>query len=214
MTGKRKSPEREAVSMNLHLPPGTPCEVQAVQQLISEPEPTSGATAGEKCCEMTQLYGNVSLGSATAAEAKCRELPGIYGHPKDGPVKALPWKLESVSFQKWKECGYRTQNNVVTRPFHIGFQKIPQEDVQKMHFPDVYLNREQKKKIKTKLDLIATGIHPRYQEALKAFERVQKTFQEIIATCNKCGIKQGEIEEFLNYVAKTKEDAAWLGIKP
>ena len=204
MAGKRKSPERETVDAVSD----TPSEVRAVGQLISVPASGAGGQAGGQA--EGQAGGQAGV---CQADAQCLQLPGVLGYPKDGPVMALPWKIQHVSIQKWKDCGYRKQNNVLSNPFHIGYQKIPQNEVQKMYFPEVYLSREQKQKIETKMDLIAKGIHPRYQEAMRAYERVQKSFQEIIATCNKCGIKQGEMEEFINYVAKNKEDAERLGIK-
>tara|TARA_B100001778_G_scaffold210634_1_gene174346 strand:- start:582 stop:1205 length:624 start_codon:yes stop_codon:yes gene_type:complete len=200
MAGKRKSPERETVDAV----PDTPSEVRAVGQLISVPASGAGGQAGG------QAEGQAGV---CQADAQCLQLPGVLGYPKDGPVMALPWKIQHVSIQKWKDSGYRKQNNGLLNPFNIGYQKIPQNEVQEMYFPEVYLSMEQKQKIETKMDLIAKGIHPRYQEAMRAYERVQKSFQEIIATCNKCGIKQGEMEEFINYVAKNKEDAERLGIK-
>ena len=112
---------------------------------------------------------------------------------------------------RWKYCGYRKQDNTINELYNLSAQKIPEEELKKMFFP--LYGRVEKEKIQTKFDLIAKVIHPRYQECSREADRVNKQFQQLARDCNTYGIKCGEIEEFLNFVAQNRDIAEKLGIK-
>ena len=208
MAGKRKSPERETAGAV----PGTPMEVQAVGQLISVPASgaggQAGARAGEQAGGQCARHAGVPAGQCPKCDPK---IVGVMGHPKDGPVLGLPWTPKIVTLARWKYCGYRRQDNSIKDHYNLTGQKIPEEELKKMYIPLMW--DKEKEKIKTKFDLIAKVIHPRYQEYSLEHERVNNKFQQLCKDCNRYGIKCGEIEEFLNYVAQNRETAEKLGIK-
>ena len=208
MAGKRKSPERETAGAV----PGTPIEVQAVGQLISVPAAgaggQAGARAGGQAGGQCARHAGVPAGQCPKCDPK---IVGVMGHPKDGPVLGLPWTPKTVSVGRWKYCGYRREDNSIKDHYNLNGQNIPEEQLKKMYFPRMW--DKEKEKIKTKFDLIVKVIHPRYQEYSLEHERVNKKFQELCTDCNRYGIKCGEIEEFLNYVAHNREAAEKLGIK-
>lgn len=194
MAGKRKSPEPNTEGAV----PGTPREVQDVVHLISTTDDRSRcAGAGRQAGQA----GGVML-----------RHEGVMGHPKDGPVMQLPMNYRNVSIPRWKYYGYRKQDNTINDIYKLSAQKIPEEELKKMYFPGMW-EKAEKEKIKTKFDLIAKVIHPKYQEYSQEYERVTKKFQQLCGDCNRYGIKCGEIEEFLNFVAQNREVADKLGVK-
>ena len=102
---------------------------------------------------------------------------GVMGHPKDGPVHGLPWNYKSVTSSRWKYCGYRKQDNSINDLYKLSAQKIPEEELKKMYFPGVY--EKEKEKIKTKFDLIAKVIHPKYQEYSLEHDRTSRSCNNV-----------------------------------
>ena len=98
----------------------------------------------------------------------------MQAHLPEAPKKRYKVDPQKIPGEKWRDFGYRNSKGTAINNMNM------ERPLQERELKKVYMHGE---KVKTRLDMIAYLVHPKYEEAVKEYQKVESGKEISSAVC-------------------------------